>query len=393
MPLWFKELIMNKKVVRSLVPSSLLLLLLLGPGLLPRAAGTDAPAGPSYRVEEIWRIERGDDPPYSLFDPELNSIPPALMGVMLDDEDNLYLSDAITEKLLKIRPDGSEAFAVGSVGEGPEDHLGQGEPLRWPGCGIARSDYSRQAKVICYDEEGHFQGAIPLEGFDLYLRLWGLPDGGLGVALKMYGSPAGGMKVRIYLTRLDPDGALLDSLMIKQASYPPMGTSRELTEADFEINPRVAIAEDGRLYVQRDMYRWVIECFDSHLRPLWVCSRDVSPRTRTEGELAAIETTSGLPPSPHEHVIRRIVPRAGGEVWVETLPTERAADGAVLLDRIGREGESLPPVALAGLPEAEGDYEISGDRLLWKLDDDAPPDAGKSPYLAVYRIVPTKASR
>ncbi len=385
---------MNERVLRPVASSLLLLLLILsGPGLLLGAEGEGAQAGPGFKLEEIWRIERGDDPPYSLFDPELNSIPPTLMGVMLDDEDNLYLSDAITEKLLKIRPDGSEAFAVGSVGEGPEDHLGQGEPLWWPGCGIARSDCSQQPKVICYDEEGHFQRAIPLEGFDLYLRLWGLPAGGLGVALKMYGSPAGGMKVRIYLTRLDPDGALLDSLLIKQASYPPMGTSRELTEADFEINPRVAIAEDGRLYVQRDMYRWVIECFDSHLRPLWVCSRDVTPRTRTEAELAAIVTTTGLPPSPREHVIRRIVPRAAGEVWIETLPTERTPEGAVLLDRIGREGESLPRVTLAGLPEAEGDYEISGDRLLWKLDDDAPPDAGKSPYLAVYRIVPAGASR
>ena len=57
-----------------------------------------------------------------------------------------------------------------------------------------------------------------------------------------------------------------------------------------------------------------------------------------------------------------------------------------------KRSESLSRVTLAGLPDAEGDYEISGDRLLWKLDDDAPPDAGKSPYLAVYRIVPMKAS-
>ena len=366
------------------------LLFLSVPAPSPAAQESAAPAGPAFALEEIWRIDRGDDPPYSLYDPGFNSIPPTLLGVLLDDDDGLYLSDAITEQLLRIRPDGSVAFAVGSVGEGPEDHLDQGEPVRWPGCSVGRSDYSIQPKVICYDAQGAFQRSVRLTGFDQYLRVWGLPDRGIGVAMKMLGSPASGSRIRVYLTALAPDGALRDSLLIHEASFPPMGTGYQPTEADFELIPRVAIAEDGLLYVQRDMYRWEIECLDADLHPLWSLRRDVQPVPRTREELDALSSRPGPPPSPLPHVIRPLVPPAGGELWIETLPTTRTADGAVLLDRIGPAGSLLPRVTLAGLPPADGDYEIFGDRLLWKLDDDAPAEPD-TPYLAVFRIVAVDA--
>ncbi len=204
----------------------------------------------------------------------------------------------------------------------------------------------------------------------------------------MLGSPAVGTTVHTYLVALTPAGALLDSLLIRRAQYPAMGTGYTPQEDDFEVIPRVAMGEDERVYVQRDMYRWEVECYDEELHLLWQCHRDIDPTERTPAEIEAhrASSTFGFEPSKYRHVIRRIVPRVDGEVWVETMARKAATDGTVVLDRIDSQGKVIGRAHLSGLPAAEGEFEIFGDRLLWKLDDDAEGEAGL-PYLAVYRLV------
>ncbi|MFH1843194.1 MAG: hypothetical protein ABIF77_08290, partial [bacterium] len=341
-----------------------------------------------YRLEQQFVIERGDDPPYSLIDPDPLSIPPCLMGVQLDAENSIYLCDNITDKLIKIGPDGREQFAVGSRGEGPEDHADAGEPLFWPGSGIARSDCSAAPKVILYDEAGGFLRSIKFGGYDQVNRVWVAGDQVVAVAADMDGTPISGVKVQSYLLTLQSDGTVMQSIPVRQAEIPPMGLEQVPHETDFEIIPRVAVDSGGNIYLQRDLYRYAVECYDADLTLRWTCERDVPTPKWSDEEFAQRRAEREPYVEAHEyrHVIRRIVPGADGTVWVERTEQE-AAPGSVLLDRIGADGEYRGQAEVTGLPKVAGEYLIFGDRLLWKVDDDAEVGEADIPYLVVYRLV------
>jgi len=378
-------------VEKQLVRSDLLTLVLLVItclSLSPAMAEDGAEATVQYRLEQQFVIERGDDPPYSLIDPDPLSIPPSLMGVQLDGENCIYLCDNITDQLIKIGPDGREQFAVGSRGEGPEDHADAGEPLFWPGCGIARSDCSAAPKVILYDGAGGFLSSIELEGYDQVNRIWVAGDQVVAVAADMDGVPLSGVKIQTYLLTLQPDGAVMQSLPVCQAELPPMGGDKIPHETDFEVIPRVAVDSGGNIYLQRDLYSYVVECYDADLQLRWICERDVPTPKWSDEEFAARKADREPYIDAHEyrHVIRRIVPGVDGTVWVERTGQE-AAPGNVLLDRIGAAGEFRGLAELTGLPEVAGEYLIFGDRLLWKVDDDAEVTGADIPYLVVYRLV------
>ena len=68
-----------------------------------------------YRLELVWEIQRGDDPPYALLDLEKESVPRDLFGLRVDDESNLYLVDNLTRKLIKIDRAGDVVFEVGAA--------------------------------------------------------------------------------------------------------------------------------------------------------------------------------------------------------------------------------------------------------------------------------------
>jgi hypothetical protein len=136
---------------------------------------------------------------------------------------------------------------------------------------------------------------------------------------------------------------------------------------------------------------WKLERLDGELNLVWRCERDVEPRARAPEELERRRAvTMGLEPAPYEHVIRRLLPRSHGEVWVET-PVDQPVPpgGTIILDRISPAGEYVGTVRLSGLPSAPGEFRTFGDRLLWKLDDDYEPTdvaAGEPPYLAIYAM-------
>jgi hypothetical protein len=360
----------------------------------PPAGATEAgtAAGDlTCRVREIWSLERDGDPPYSLFNPEMWSLPPTLMGVLIDETDNVYVADRITETLVKIAPGGGVVFQKGSLGEGPEDHRDQGEPILWPDCTVARSDCAATAKVIRYDAAGDFLDATEIAGSRNYVRILGTREFGVGISLDMNGTPVSGMQIDVYLETISPAGLPTDSLLLRSAKLPPAHPGEPLNETALEILPRVDVSDDGCIFVQRDPYVWKLERLDGELNLVWRCERDVEPRARAPEELERRRAvTMGLEPAPYEHVIRRLLPRSHGEVWVET-PVDQPVPpgGTIILDRISPAGEYVGTVRLSGLPSAPGEFRTFGDRLLWKLDDDYEPTdvaAGEPPYLAIYAM-------
>jgi hypothetical protein len=308
--------------------------------------------------------------------------------VQIDAENNIYLCDKISETLIEIAPDGEEVFAVGAKGEGPEDHRDEGEPLFWPGCHIARSDCSSDPKVILYGEGGEFLRAISLEGYSQYNRLWYAGGQAVGVATKMDGTPMSGMTVDVFLVTLGPEGKLKNEIGISTKKLPAMDSGVELTETDWEIFPRLAIGDDGRIYVVRNLYAYALECYSPELELLWRLEQDVPAPRRTAAEIAErrVKIDGGFEPSQFKHVLRRIIPRADGEVWLERSDQGLSRPGQVVLDRISRDGRIVGHGSIEGLPRLPGDYVIRGDRLIWKTDDDVDAAGAMVPYLVVYRV-------
>lgn len=334
-----------------------------------------------YRLVPISTIFAGSDPPYSLTREETNNVPPTLLGLKLAS-DGLYICDDVTDRLIKLDFEGSEVFSVGSRGSGPEDHIGTGEPISWPGCAVARTDCSESPKLICYNEHGSFLRSIRLEGFNQYLRILRGGTRGFGLALVMEWRPENAIDLTVYLAAISDKGALLDSVLVGQRrlEYPTVPR-----EEDFEITPRLVSDGAGRLYMQRDVYSWDVECFDEDLNLIWRRRKDVNLIPRSSEERQG-RGPWGDASATHHHAIRQIYPRSGGDVWIQE--TAGSGDpGEIRLTRLDDKGQDAGEVIIRGLPEAYGDMLIVDERVVWKRDDDVKV-VKEELYLAVFRLVP-----
>ncbi len=329
-----------------------------------------------YRALVVWQKVFGGEREFDLLNPELNSVPENLFGVMVDDQGNTWLSDRIRDQLIKLDPRGNTVLAVGQSGEGPEDHRELGPPFHLPDGGIGLLDCSEAPKILCYSENGRFDRSVRLGRFSQFTRVFRGRRHLVGEAIRATRNPTPGtgMEISTFLTLLDEAGTVVDSLVVKRSNLPPPPENGRMNEADFEILPLVAVSPEGLVYVQPDLYAGKIHCFDETLKPRWEIDLGLAPIKRTAEELQRRqeEMTFDFEPARYKHVVRELFPRQGGEIWLEPeLPGTSGGDaGERSLRRFGNEGEFLGNVTITGLPWLPGRYQVEGRFIFWVLEPD-----------------------
>ena len=147
----------------------------------------------------------------------------------------------------------------------------------------------------------------------------------------------------------------------------------------------------GKVFVQRDLYRWRIECLDQHLQPIWTIEQDISARKRTPEELHLREEQMMMKfiPAKYHHVIRQMVPRDDGSLWVRT-DSSKEVSGQVVFSQWSAEGQRGANIVIHGLPTVLGRFVIDGEWLLWTRHADWESEFDQyeeQPYIALYRLV------
>lgn len=343
-----------------------------------------------YRLELVWEIQRGDDPPYALLDLEKESVPRDLFGLRVDDESNLYLVDNLTRKLIKIDRAGDVVFEVGQLGEGPEDVRTLGEPIFWPGFHIAQSDYSYRSKIVGYNARGEYAGSVDLAGGELISRIWDAAGNMVAVTSNLTRNQEGGFDVAVKLVAFGADGTRMKELTVVDKKIPPPDPNRTPNERDFELLPLVNCGSDGRIYVVPDPYRYRIECYDSDLGLLWTVENEVEriPLVAADREWKAALLPGRIEPASVYHAIDKLIPRADGTLWVlKGGPRSQRSKRVLEFETWGPTGKPEDPITLTGFPGLLGDFAVFDDRLIWKLNDDVEVNDGSTIYIGVFSLV------
>lgn len=318
-----------------------------------------------YFLEPIW-LQRGD-----------------LLGTLVDAEGNLYICDKVTEQLIKLDPKGSEIFAVGGVGEGPELHQNLGEPVPWSNGLIARSDCSMPSKIIVYDESGVFRWDIEFSMLGEMKRLFWNGEYAIVSFVSTRFLPGGGEIVNS-LRLLSEDGVEVKSVLMNRDFVDP---DHRPTAEDMWTSPYVSVSEDGLCFVQQDLYGSQVDCYDQELNKLWSFDGGWKPEPLSPEELA--ESANQQIPETIHQTIRRMVARNDGEVWIQTWTTDEN-DEYVRFEAFGRDGIRLGNVHLFGIPKESGDWDLDGSKILWIADEYAGRVSTSEtvPYITVFDLVP-----
>jgi hypothetical protein len=331
-----------------------------------------------YELKQVWASEPGDDAAFAL-EPRY-FIPDELPGASVDDTGAVYLCDKLSEALVKLGPGGHQVFAVGQVGEGPEDHSGAGEPVLWGSGKMARADCSTSPKVIVYSTGGEYLESYNLDFGGELARLFWNGSHGLAVAFRNKFAPPDAFEFSTHLLLLDGRGSVLQDRTLRSKR---VVRAKSMPESSMWDVPRMAVSDDGFCFIQNDLYGNVIECLDRDLKPLWTITGPWQPSTRTPEELAEAQAigVTGLEYSAVNQTIRRMVARTGGEVWVQPW-RPGVVDGVVEFASFGRDGQVLGAVRIAGLPKLSGDWILRGNKVLWITSDEVPT-------IIVYDLVAT----
>jgi len=339
-------------------------------------------AATTYDLQQQWSIERDKDSRYAL--ERRYFIPDELVGAFVDDAGAVYLCDKLTESLVKLGPGGSEVYSEGSVGDGPEDHRGAGEPVPWGEGLIARADGAVAPKIILYRTTGEYLESLAPDLDGQIARLFWNGTNGLAVALLNQFLPPDAFEFSTHLYRLDNGKVVQErKLRSRRVVRAPSKPERDVWDV-----PRMAVSADGYCFIQSDLYGNVIECLDRELKPLWSITGAWQPTPRSPAEIAEIQSQgmAWLEPSAVNQTVRRLVARSGGEVWVEPWRTDAGA-GMAELESFGPGGRKQGLVRLVGVPNLPGEWILRGNKVLWITSDEADVANGSIPYIVVYDLV------
>jgi len=347
----------------------------------------------AYSLEAIWTRPYDSETAVGFLDPEKNSIPEELYGVAIATDGQVLVSDRIGDRAILINMAGETAAYFGQPGEGPEDHRHLGEPVFLHDGNYGLFDCSFAKKLVSFKADGQYCGTAYLGGYEQYVRLMRCGDGYLGLAVVSQAEPRGGIKLDLCVATLWPNGAVRDTLWLGSHGLPPADPDRRMKEEDFEIIPKLASGPAGRVFVQNDLYRWRIECLDSKLQPVWTIEQDVKARERTPEELKLRRERmmQKLIPARRHHVIRQLVPRDSGALWVRSDNTNEAP-GQMVFSQWSAEGQRSSDVVISGLPLVAGRVVIEGEWLFWTRHPDWELEADRyedQPYMAFYRLAET----
>lgn len=366
------------------------LVFVLFPQVQSKAEVNPGEADCEFHLIPVWKLNRGDDPPFSVPNLEKESVPRDLFGLRIDSDDNLYVVDTITNKLIKINPEGEFIFEVGQLGDGPEDVQILGEPIFWPGFDVAQTDYSYGSKIVGYAADGSYVDSVYLESEGMINRMWDMGGVLVAVSSNLMRNDEGGFDIKVGLVLYDSSGKVSRQRQIVEKSLPPPKSGDNPNERDFELLPLVNCGPDGRIYVVPDPYQYQVECYDAKLEQLWVAERIVDPITVTDKDL---EWKKSILPGKFEpakiyHAIDKLVPRADGTVWVlRGGPRIMMSSESFAFETFGPNGEPGKQVRLSGFPGELGDFAVFDNRVIWKLNDDVESVDNEIPYIGVFSIV------
>jgi len=338
-----------------------------------------------------WTRPYDVDLSIGFLDPEANSIPEELYGVAIANDGAILVSDRITDAAILIDPHGTTSAALGQAGEGPEDHreLGGALFLDNGSCGVFDSSFAK--KVVVFERDGSYASTIYLGGYRQYVRLLRCEDGYVGLAVAPRANNSGGLSLAVGIASFWPNGAVRDTLQLVDHELPPPDPNVRMKEEDFEIIPKIASGPSGRIFVQEDLYKWRIECFDRELKSLWTIERDVSARERTaeETQQRRDQMMQKLTPARCHHIIRQMIARDDGALWVRS-DGQTEPPGQLRFSRWNAEGKRESDVSIQGLPHVAGRVIIEGDWLFWTRPADWELEEGQyagQPYMALYRLM------
>ena len=348
-------------------------------------SGTSVLGNETYCLKQLWKLERQDDPEFSLFDLSQFSAPQDLFGVRIDEKDRLIVADRISYKLLSLNEDGSARLLMGGQGQGPEEFFADGEPIDWPGFVYARTNCDYRTKIVGFDEFGKYSDSIDLEGEGQVMRMWEAGDSIFGITSQMRRTDRGGVDIKMRLYKYNKAGGVESEMLLRERELPPPGPGVRIREEDLEVAPIIGVGY-GRIYVVYDRYEYRIDCLNWDLEKQWTYVRESKLESRPKGE-ASEDGESWKTPAEFYPVIRRLVPRSNGDLWIEMGGPPKTLS-RVEYERLDSMGEPKDSVMLVGGIDLPGNYVVWGDRLLWKSDDDlSVPDGDDSiPYFVLYEI-------
>lgn len=347
-----------------------------------------APTAPNsdFQLELSWSIPQNDN--WFYFLEPVYYLRGDLIGAHVDSSGSVYISDKISEKLVKFKPGGDVEFAKGQIGEGPGDHQKSGEPLAWDNQYIARLDASIAPKVNVYNPKGDFLHMTKLEMEGVPYRLFWNGEAAIAISTGWEFLDMGGARFSTFLSLINKDGELVRQLPMGQVE---MERNTQFPEEDFWYIPYVVVSDDGYTFVQQDLWGGQIDCYDPSLKLIWSIDGGWKPTTRTSEELSQAEKlkTTYMDLSKYNQTVKRMIPRRGGEIWIQPW-ANYANEGVVELVSFGSKGQKNGEVRISGLPLESGHWVLNGSKLLWMADMDGQNITDSTPAMAVYDLVGPK---
>jgi len=319
-----------------------------------------------------------------IFDKDAHSAMDNLLGAVPYGDDGLAVYDRISRTLMVFDSQTNMVWQRGSVGQGPEDHVGPCEPLLLQDGYIGLADYGGQPKVLIWDDSGDFVDSVVLTGY-LQCQQIEYASGGY-VALCSRTERAGdGYQVIIDLVRYDSNGFKQAEQEIRRFKMVRPRAGERVPADIWRPFPRMCVDSSGFVYIQRDTRRARFDVYNEELTLVNAIGRDWTGEARSPEDIQSdLDRWEGkIEPFTLELAGVHVFARDDGELWVQ-LPGRTPDE--VMFEVLDRTSTGEGQVRIAGMPSATGEFMIEGDRLLWFEDPDLITD--RAECVGLYATVP-----
>ncbi len=335
-----------------------------------------------FFLEPLSEVDCGERIKISLFDKISETAIDNLMGAISLGDSALVIFDRVSNQLLSYSLDGDINWSVGSVGSGPEDHLGPCEPIALDGRTLGVADYSSQPKVILYSESGEFEGAVNFFGFQQCHQVEYAKGGFTAICHETVRSSEGFL-LSISLVRFGSTGKPLKSIQVKEIVMEKPKKGTPIPAGVWRPFPRMCVDEFGYVYIQNDTRKAKFDVYNSNLEFVktlgtgWM-GAELSPEVI---QLDLERWSDSVAPFVLGPAGEHVFARPGGELWVQ-LPG-RTTD-QIEFEVMSRLNETTGIVKITGMPSLTGDFTIVGDMLLWFEEMDLADREGNC--IGLYRM-------
>ncbi|MCP4293821.1 MAG: hypothetical protein GY780_18480 [bacterium] len=340
-----------------------------------------------FMLQEIDEMDCSARLEFSLFDKSKGDVFfDNLMGAISVTDDGLVIFDRIGDQLMSLSFDNQIHWSVGSKGSGPEDHFGPCEPFSLNSGLVGVADYSPQSKVLYYSNSGEFKKSILFPATKQCQQIEPY-NGGFIAIWNSVEKVDFGFASQISLVALDADAVLLSSTLIKESLMEKPKPGRRIPADVWRPFPRMCLAEDGYVFIQKDTRKAIFEVFNEKLEYVktigsgWQGIKRDTQIVQDEIDELHNKVDSFLLEQAGEHVFAR----PNGRLWVQR--SNRTAD-SVEFEVLNRFDNTVGAIKISSMPSQTGDYKIWGDKLLWV--EDADRSDGDGNCVGLYRLIEIK---